>query len=154
MGPAESKPHTELEMPSLPWDLPLRIPALGSSWQARCAKVTAAQAQRIPCLSFAQIFITRSHPAKQQHHNKCANMASFRPQNIKSLKMQPLTKHRFTLGRQTSHPTRARAAAGQVHRHRAPRHDELGVEDKHQPRHLLQHRRPPTPPVIYCAGIE
>lgn len=36
-------------------------------------------------------------------------------------------------GRQTPHPTRTRAPPGQIHRHRTPRHDILGMENQHPP---------------------
>lgn len=70
-----------------------------------------------------------------------------------------LSQLRLTLtitatGRQAPQPARARAAPGQVRGHGTPGHDELGVEDEHPPRHVLEHRRAPSAAVIHCAGPE
>ena len=61
---------------------------------------------------------------------------------------------RCSAGRQAPHPTGARAAPSQVHWNGTSGHDELGMEDQHFPRHVLEHRWPSAASCLHCPGAE
>lgn len=92
-------------------------------------------------ISSSRILLSTPKPSPSAPLFNTSQNGTSRPMFILSLRSIIQTDTCF-VGRQAPHPTRARAPPGQVHRHWAPRHDELGVEDQHPPRHQGQRRRP------------